>query len=165
VQREIARATVLTVAYVGSKGTNLGLQLDINQLHPISAAQNPYAPGQPMTRDDCSSGTVNGVAPTGPAAIQFNVACGGDANPYRQYGGYGTVTANQYVGNSSYNALQVSLRRHVGRLSFDLAYTWSHSLDDASDYASGNFVDSYNLRLARASSDFDQRQILNIGYV
>jgi hypothetical protein len=165
VQREIARATVLTVAYVGSKGTNLGLQLDINQLHPISAAQNPYAPGQPMTRDDCSSGTVNGVAPTGPAAIQFNVACGGDANPYRQYGGYGTVTANQYIGNSSYNALQVSLRRHVGRLSFDLAYTWSHSLDDASDYASGNFVDSYNLRLARASSDFDQRQILNIGYV
>ena len=67
--------------------------------------------------------------------------------------------------NSSYNALQVAFHRHVGRLSFDLAYTWSHSLDDSSDYASGNFVDSYNYRLNCASSDFDQRQILNLGYV
>ena len=31
--------------------------------------------------------------------------------------------------------------------------------------AANNLVDSYNLNLTRASSDFDQRQILNIGYV
>ncbi len=64
-----------------------------------------------------------------------------------------------------YNALQVAVHRHVGRLSLDLAYTWSHSIDEASDYASGNFADSYNYALNRASSDFDQRQILNLGYV
>jgi hypothetical protein len=62
--------------------------------------------------------------------------------------------------------MQVSVKHHVGRtLSFDLAYTWSHALDDASDYASSNFLDSYNLRLNYASSGLDQRQILNLGWV
>jgi hypothetical protein len=61
--------------------------------------------------------------------------------------------------------MQVSFRRNVGKLNFNLAYTWSHSLDDSSDYASGNFVNSYNYRLNYASSDFDQRQILNLGWV
>lgn len=165
IQRELAQATVLTVAYVGSKGTHLALQSNLNQLYPISQSENPYLPGQPMTQADCNSGTVNGAAPTGQAGVQFAVACGADPNPSRPYQGYGSITNIQYVGNSSYNGLQVALRRHVGRLSLDVAYTWSHSLDDASDYASSNFLDSYNYRLNYASSDFDQRQILNIGYV
>jgi hypothetical protein len=165
VQREVLRSTVLTLAYVGSKGTHLALQSDINQLYPITQAQNPYQPGQPMTATDCNNGTVNGVAPTGPAAAQFAVACGGDPNPYRPLRGYGDITGVQYVANSSYNALQFSLHRHVGRLSADLAYTWSHSLDDASDYASGNFLNSYNYRLNYASSDFDQRHLFNLGVV
>ncbi len=165
VQRELAQSTVLTVAYVGSKGTHLGLQSNLNQLYPISASQNPYSPGQAMTQADCNNGTVNGATPTGAAGTQFSIACGADPNPYRPYQGFGSITGIQYVGNSSYNAMQVALRRHVGRLSLDLAYTWSHSLDESSDYASGNFVDSYNFRLNRASSDFDQRQLLNLGYV
>jgi len=165
VQREIMKETVMSVAYVGSKGTHLSLQSDINQLYPITAAQNPYAPGQPMTTNDCNSGTVNGVAPTGPAANQFNVACGGDPDFYRPYQGYGDITSLQPQANSIYNALQASAHRHVGRLSLDAAYTWSHSLDDSSDRYDGAFVDAYNLALTRASSSFDQRQIFNIGYV
>jgi hypothetical protein len=165
VQREISKDTVVTVAYVGSKGTHLSLQRDLNQLIPISAAQNPYPAGQAMTQADCSSGLVNGVAPTGQAAIQFSVACGGGPDPYRAYRGFGTITSLEPQANSIYNALQVSAHRHVGRLSFDLAYTWSHSLDNSSDRYDGSFVDSYNLALTRASSNFDQRHILNIGYV
>jgi hypothetical protein len=165
IQRELMKGTVLTVAYVGSKGTHLGLESDINQLVPITQAQNPYQPGQTMTAADCSNGTANGVTPTGPAAIQFNIACGGDPDPYRPFRGFGDITAIQYVANSNYNALQISLRRHVGRLSFDLAYTWSHSLDDSSDYGDSNFVNSYNYANNYASSAFDQRHILNLGYV
>ena len=165
VQRELVRGTVLTAAYVGSKGTHLMLQRDINQLYPITQSQNPYHPGQPMLQSDCDSGTVNGVAPTGAAAVQFAVACGSSPDPYRPYRGYGTITSLEPQANSSYNALQVSARRHVGRLNVDLAYTWSHSLDDSSDRYDGNFLDSYNLRRTWASSNFDQRQILNIGYV
>ena len=61
--------------------------------------------------------------------------------------------------------MQASLHRHVGRLSLDGAYSWSHSLDDSSDRYDNNFVNAYNLGLTRASSNFDQRQIFNIGYV
>jgi hypothetical protein len=165
IQREIMTGTVMTVAYVGSKGTHLSLQRDINQLYPISPGQNPYPAGQAMTQNDCNNGTVNGVAPAGAAAIQFNVACGGDPDPYRPYPGYGSITSLEPQANSIYNSLQVSAHRHVGRLSFDLAYTWSHSLDDSSDRYDGNFVNAYNLGLTRASSNFDQRQILNVGYV
>lgn len=170
VQREVTKSTVLTVAYVGNKGTHLGVQINANQLFPISASQNPFLPGQPLTAANCPSqanpaGIVNGVAPTGQAAIQLAVACGANAAPYRPFIGYNNIRDTEYGGNSSYNALQVSVRRHVGRLSLDLAYTWSHSLDNESDYGSGNFLDSYNLALTRASSDFDQRHILNLGYV
>lgn len=165
VQRQIMNGTVMTLAYVGSKGSHLSLQRDINQLVPITQAENPYHPGQPMTQADCSNGTVNGVAPTGPAAIQFNVACGASPDQYRPYRGFGTITSLEPQANSSYNSMQVAVRRHVGRLNFDLAYTWSHSLDDSSDRYDGNFVDSYNLARTRASSNFDQRHILNLGYV
>ncbi len=163
IQHELMRETVMTVAYVGSKGTHLSLQRDINQLFPISASQNPYPAGQAMTANDCNSGTVNGVAPTGAAGNQFDVACGGDPDPYRPYPGYGSITSLEPQANSIYNALQVSGHRHIGRLSLDLAYTWSHSLDNSSDRYDGNFVNAYNLGLTRASSNFDQRQLLNIG--
>jgi hypothetical protein len=46
-----------------------------------------------------------------------------------------------------------------------LAYTWSHSIDDSSDRYDGSFVNSYNLRASRASSNFDQRHLLNISWV
>jgi hypothetical protein len=165
IQREIMKGTVMTVAYVGSKGTHLSLQRDINQLYPITPAQNPYPSGQAMTPADCSNGTVNGVVPTGAAATQFSVACGNSPDPYRPYRGYGSITSLEPQANSIYNSLQVSAHRHVGRLSFDVAYTWSHSLDDSSDRYDGNFVNAYDLALTRASSNFDQRHILNVGYV
>jgi hypothetical protein len=165
IQREIMKETVMTVAYVGSKGTHLSLQRDINQLYPISPSQNPYSAGQAMTPNDCTNGTVNGVAPTGAALSQFNVACGGDSDFYRPYQGFDSITSLEPQANSIYNALQASAHRHVGRLSLDLAYTWSHSLDDSSDRYDGNFVNAYDLALTRASSNFDQRQLLNVGYV
>ena len=165
VQREVTKGTIVTVAYVGSKGTHLSLQTDLNQLYPISASQNPYPAGQAMTQADCNSGTVNGVAPTGAAAIQFGTACGNSPAPYVPYRGYGTITGLLPQANSTYNSLQVSVHRHIGALSFDLAYTWSHSLDDSSDRYDGSFVNSYNWAQTYASSNFDQRQILNIGYV
>ncbi len=111
--------------------------------------------------------TVNGNPVTGPAANNLNVACGNAISPdiYRPYPGYGDITGKEYQANSSYNSLQVSGRRTVGRLQLSLAYTWSHSIDDSSDGNDGNFVNSYDLSSTRSSSNFDQRQLLNVSYV
>jgi hypothetical protein len=67
--------------------------------------------------------------------------------------------------NSNYNALQVSVRRTVGALQLNAAYTYSHAIDDSSDRYDGSFVDSYDVKSARASSDFDQRQVFTLSYV
>ena len=176
VQHDLARNTVGTVAYVGSKGTHLVWQRDINQLYPVQPSENPFLPGQPLTDAQCSTltgawtpgvtGVVNGKTVTGRIAQDMSVACGANpADPYRFYRGYSTITLVEPQANSLYNSFQVSVRRSVGRSLFTLAYTWSHSIDDSSDRYDGNFLDSYNMARTRASSNYDQRHILNIGYV
>jgi hypothetical protein len=176
IQHDLFSRTVATVAYVGSKGTHLSLQRDINQLFPVSQSQNPFAPGQPLTDTECNTvtgawtpgvtGVVNGKTVTGQVAQDLAVACGANpADPYRKYKGYSTITMIEPQANSIYNALQVSMRRQAARSQFSVAYTWSHAIDDSSDRYDGNFLDSYNLKRTRASSNFDQTHILNIGYV
>ncbi len=165
VQRQLPGNTVLTVAYAGSKGTHLGDRRDINQIYPVSSSQNPYLPGQVInTATDCA-GFVNGNPVTGPAANNLSVACGGTPDIYRPYPGYGDIQLREFQANSSYNSLQVSARRTVGRLQLSLAYTWSHSIDDSSDGGDVNFVNSYDLAATRSSSNFDQRHLFNMSYV
>jgi hypothetical protein len=174
VQHDIAKDTVATIAYVGSKGTHLSWQRDINQLQPVS--NSPFQAGQPLTTAICNtvtngwtpnvSGVVNGQTLTGVAGQDLAVACGSSAaDPYRPYTGYSNITQYDWGANSSYNALQVSAHRNAKYAQFTLAYTWSHSLDDSSDHGDGNFLNSYNMEMTHASSNFDQRQILNVGYV
>ncbi len=167
VQRDIGENTVLTVSYVGSKGTHLTDQRDFNQILPLPASLNPYHAGQPISSGDCSSLTVNGAPVTGQAAVNLNVACGNVVTPsiYRPFQGFGTITGLEDQANSSYNAMQVSARHYIGHLNVSLAYTWSHSIDDSSDRGDNSFVNSYNLAQSRASSQFDQRHILNVSYV
>ncbi|MFZ0734726.1 MAG: carboxypeptidase regulatory-like domain-containing protein [Candidatus Sulfotelmatobacter sp.] len=190
VQHEMPYNTVVTVSYVGSKGTHLGRQGDLNQLNPTPASQNPYQTGQVITPYDCAGVSIAGQAATatatpgvytvagvGTGATTYNtaqtggwatnlaVACGNDADPYRPYGGISTVTRLTNAASSNYNALQVSARKSVGALSLSLAYTYSHSIDDSSDRYDGSFVNSYDFAANRASSTFDERHMLNIGYI
>ena len=165
VQKELPSNIVATLSYVGSKGTHLTLQRNLNQLFPVSAADNPYAPGQAISQNDCDTMTVNGVPVTGQVATNLSVACGENPNPLRPIQGYGDTTRLEDTANSSYHALQFAARRTVGALNLSVAYTYSHAIDDSSDRFDGNFVDSYNLAKNRASSNFDQRHILNISYL
>jgi Carboxypeptidase regulatory-like domain/TonB-dependent Receptor Plug Domain len=175
VQRELPSHTVVTVSYVGSKGTHLGRQNNLNQLFPTPASQNPYLPGQQISAADCGSltdvglpsvsGVVNGQPVTGQTAINLQTACGNDPNPYRPFQGIANITRLESKASSIYHALQVSARKSVGALNLTAAYTYSHSIDDSSDRYDGSFVNSYDPSSNRASSSFDQRHMLNVGYV
>jgi hypothetical protein len=167
-QRELPKNFVASVAYVGSKGTHLTDARDLNQLKSLAdlGVANPYKKGEAIGPNDCTSLTTpSGVAITGQALVNLNVACGNDANPSRPFRGFGTLEFLETQANSSYNSFQASLRRTLGSLTANVSYTYSHSIDDSSDRGDATFVDSYNLLANRASSNFDQRHTLNLSYV
>jgi hypothetical protein len=174
VQRDLMRGAVATLAYVGSKGTHLTLQHELNQLAPTPLSLNPFLPGQPITNDICNSqgGTVlqptfmvNGNTVQGQPAVNLAVACGNDPDLFRtNYPGLSSIQRVEPEANSNYNALQFSLHKTSGALTLDVAYTYSHSLDDSSDATDSNFVNSYNVHQNYASSNFDERHILTTAW-
>ena len=187
VQKELPSHLVLSVAYVGSKGTHLTLLTNGNQIVPVSSSANPYSAGEPIiTAANFAAGgpavntvcptavnpnpQVNGVNVTGQAAIDLGVsACGATADLFRtgpaNFPGYSNITKLRDEANSIYHALQVSANRTVGDLTLSLAYTYSHSIDDASDRSDTAFVNSYDIAANRGSSNFDQRHNLTLSYV
>jgi hypothetical protein len=173
-QRDLAKNTVATLAYVGAKGTHLTLQHEENALMPVPPSENPFQPGQPITSDICNSQgggaltptfKVNGQKITGQPAINLDVACGNDPNPFRPFYSLDSLQRVEPEANSNYNALQFSLRKTDGPLTLDVAYTYSHSLDDSSDNVDGNYVNAYNVHSNYASSNYDQRHVLTVAWV
>src|SRR5579863_1499182 len=193
VQRELPRSMLASFAYVGSKGTHLTIERQLNQLQPISSALNPFALNEPILVSapgssrygDCDNqGTAskpifvlqNGttLTSTSAASVNMQVACQGAtntlntlpvANVFRPYPGLGEIFSLQNVADSSYHGFQATIRRTKGPMTAGFAYTFSHSIDDSSDRTDPTFVNSLNLRSNRASSNFDQRHLLNISYV
>jgi len=72
---------------------------------------------------------------------------------------FGSVNAQVSDGNSSYNAMNVELkRRFANNFTFLTSYTWSHSIDDSSDLQTLLIAqDVNNFRAEKADSLFDQR--------
>ena len=203
VQREVRKAMVAQLAYVGTKGTHLTAVRDLNQLQPLSNSLNPFAPGQPITSSVCQSGANNqyfsvsglnntligggitipsseGIGLNSPGYINMFVACTGNpgfaslnppqklgisADSVRPYPGFSNIVSVENIADSEYNAFQATLRQTTGALTIGVAYTYSHSLDDASDRATANFANSLDIHSNHASSDFDQRHLLNINYI
>lgn len=200
VEHELPADTLWSLAYVGSRGTHLTAERQINQLPPLSAASNPFGAHEPIIRKgynpltgapdggDCGNRFAGGgFGGTGPAyqlrsgavisgtasALNFEAACYGSANSLagnpnalRTYApSLGQVFSLENIAVSDYHALQTSIRRTKGPLTLGVAYTYSHSFDDASDRSDATFVNSGNIRSGYASSNFDQRHLLHINYI
>jgi hypothetical protein len=187
-QRELPRGVLVNLAYVGSKGTHLTIGRQLNQMPALPANENPFSPNEPLTLSDCTVSPVAGAGHPGdgtipfllmngtiitsqsPAYVHLQAAC---TSPYipnvnslpRPYPGLGKIISLQNVANSNYHALQATLRRSSGPLTAGLSYTYSHSIDDASDRSDPVLVDSYNLRGNRASSNFDVRHLASFSYL
>ncbi|MGA8762272.1 MAG: carboxypeptidase regulatory-like domain-containing protein [Candidatus Sulfotelmatobacter sp.] len=79
--------------------------------------------------------------------------------PYgQQYPNFGAIDQLNSIGTSNYNALQSTVRLRGWRgLSSQFGYTWSHNLDEISQYRGVIPFDSYNLKADYGNSDFDTR--------
>jgi hypothetical protein len=179
IEHEIAKGTVATISYVGSAGVHLTRAYELNQIAPVPSSQNPYGPGQVITADDCNSVVINAngqatatanydtapVTMTGGWANNLAVACGNNPDLYRPYLGYGSIGRKDETASSNYHGLELSMRRSFGGLQLDLAYTYSHSIDNASSANDAGLIDSYDLGRFRSSSNFDQRHNISLAYV
>ena len=98
-----------------------------------------------------TGGAVNKA--TFDAAIAGSLRTAGPINPYAD------VNAQLSDGNTSYNALNLELkRRFTNNFSFYATYTWSHTIDDSSDLQTLlKPQDNTNFAAERADSLFDQR--------
>ena len=77
----------------------------------------------------------------------------------------GNILQLNTIGTSNYNALQTILRTRAWRgFSSQFAYTWSHSLDEISEYRGQVADDPFNLKAQYGNSDFDTRHLFTVAF-
>ncbi len=134
-QRELAPSVVGVLQYVGTTGWHQNNDRSINTL-PLSSNQ----------RQNVAAGTA-------------------DANQYRQYLGYASITQEEQTTNSSYHSLQTSLRvENQHGFTVQFSYTWSHEIDLANgDLA--RLSNPFNQEYDRSSGALDRRHIFSANYI
>ena len=148
IQRELMRNTVLSASYVGTQAHHLLVLISANpgnsalclslsrpeDVMPGTATCGPF--GESGTFVTHSGQTIQGTR--GPFNSQF-----------------AAVTYQKTIGNSNYNALEVSLRHASPSLELLVGYTYGKSLDQSSSLAEA--VNPLDPSLSRALSAFDMR--------
>ena len=115
IEQELDKNTVLRLAYVGSHGYHGLLSVDPNTI-PASVCSN--------AKGCTAGGTPGATKSTVPEGAQY-IPVESRPNPYLGAGFFWYTE-----GNSSYNALQVDVRRRLAQgLDFRANYTWSKNLD------------------------------------
>ncbi|MGA8556308.1 MAG: carboxypeptidase regulatory-like domain-containing protein [Candidatus Acidiferrales bacterium] len=155
IQRALGANTVLSANYVGTQAHRL----------PVLIENNPGNPALCLQLRDPAN-LAPGQTPCGPF---------GEGNIYRTATGqtiYGTREAFSFdfgsntnqatIGNSNYNALQITLHRTSKRLEILAGYTFSKSIDQSSSL--GEEVNPLDPSLSRAISAFDIKHNFVVSY-
>jgi len=138
IQHEIARATILQVGYVGTKGTHLLGIVD----------ENTVAPNLAFT---------SGLVPT---STVFTAANEPILNRIRPFLGYNAINIVEPWFNSNYHALQIyGQKRFAGDSQVSFSYTYSKNLTDNGSDRSNAPQNFYNRRLDYALAPFNRKSV------
>jgi hypothetical protein len=146
-QRQLGRDTLLNVGYAGSQGHRLVASWEANPGNPALC----LSVSQPS---EVLPGTAT-CGPFGENGVYYPIT-GGVINSTRQPLGPNWVSSG-YIGtiaNSSYNALEVSVRHTSGRMTLLASYTYSKSLDNSSDLSAMQ-INPLNFEASKGLSSFD----------
>jgi len=155
IQRALGSSTVLSANYVGTQAHRL----------PVLIENNPGNPGLCLQLSNPANLTPGQTAcgPLGEGNI-YTTATGqtilGTREPFSF--DFGSNTNQATIGNSNYNALQVTLHRTGKRLDVLAGYTFSKSIDQSSNL--GEEVNPIDPSLSRAISAFDIKHNFVISY-
>jgi hypothetical protein len=103
---------------------------------------------------NANQGLITGFSSPGVPYVQF---------PYANLNGAGQHAFLELAtndGNTSYEALEASLRRRlVNRLGYQISYTWAHAMSDFADNLTAGSTpqNAYDYPHERSNSPFDQR--------
>ena len=191
VQREIARNTVLEAGYVSNRGVKQLLDQNVNQtriydgfLRDFNELRAFQANGAATSASNAlvsmfgnATAAINAIGATpvrqgsaGAAANTIDTSnfaryAAAGVSPYylRNFPQFTNVFVSTNAGRTSYDSLQMSLRRQAGALKGAINYTWSKTIDNISADGGGNAIqlDSYNFSLMRARSDIDRPHTFN----
>lgn len=128
----------------------------------LFGVQQEVAPSTILTVNYTGNKTTHMQSGVSFAALNAN-----PANPFTQARPFsGFANENLAVDGlfSNYNALQVQLRRNVGRLSLEGNYTWSHEIDDLVNVF-GGFSNPFDPNADRGSGDWDVRHNFTMSMV
>src|SRR5262245_8150388 len=151
VERELFGDFLLNVAYVGSRGVNL-----TRFRTPNGGLNSPTSPLDPLLLSLAQGGERLRPAVARPPLSDAT-------NLNRPQAALGAFTIFDSSASSSYHALQTSVTKRFTRgWQMTLAYTWSHAIDEVSDFfdLAGAFnlpQDDLNLRAERGDANFDLR--------
>ena len=75
-QRELPKSMVATFAYVGSKGTHLTVERQLNQLVPLPSSLNPFGINEPIIPESPTSALIGEAAASFPPRVPLaHLAC------------------------------------------------------------------------------------------
>jgi len=165
---------VLTMAYIGNHGVHEPIPIPFNQ-PGVATPSNPingqtYSYGQqPLDGPTIDTGNPLLTEQVQTTIGEFSFSDGNTALRTPYIGFNPNADFWRAEGISTYNALQLQATKRMSRgLQVNVAYTYSHSLDEGSGLGAGLFFNGNNPlepRTAYASSDFDRTHTLNISYV
>lgn len=154
-ERQLGSSTLVSASYIGTQAHHL----------PVLQEANPGDPALCLSLSQPSQ-VAAGSATCGPFGENnvFTSASGQIINGTRGPLGpnFGSDTYQTTIGNSNYNALQLSLRHNSKTLEVFAAYTYSKSLDNASNL--GEEVNPFNPSLSKALSAFDLTHNFVVSY-
>jgi len=159
VQRSLYRDGLFEVRYLGTRGLELPVQFRRNRISAFDAGVNAIPT---FFRASDVPTTWNASTPNDDAFNAF-LASGGN-NIYLPFGFLANVTSDPALGSSIYHALSWNYTQRAWRgLTFNANYTWSHTVDDATNEFLTSFLnprraqDTTQLGQDRSNSDLDVR--------
>jgi hypothetical protein len=162
IQQQLPHSLVLSLAYSGNRSTHLSSNLQCPDCLPAQY----YTLGSKLSQT--FSSTQNTLSGYKIPYASFTGSLAQGLQPFPQVGG--VSTANENVGDSSYNALYAKVQRsYTNGLSLLASYSWSKTLTDADTtligQLAGGFQNPFNLKGEKAVSALDYPQVLAVSYV
>ena len=167
--------TILQISYVGNNsnslmdnGTTQTVVLDNVNAIPVGTL---FTAAAATKINSFSPGACNPTGCTPQQAAQLDIIYNypGDraVQNARPYPNYSQIIVPEHNTYANYNALQIEAVKHVGRLNFDLNYTFSKALGILGSSADFNWtagIDPFNLGANYGPMNFDRTQVLNLSY-